>query len=101
MQRPQQHDCCLGSATCGAEEQAGVRTAPGVQPDRVADDIAQALRALLGHPRGHSHRRDAPRLRDQDVAGAALALLDGLSEALQTWASHVLYPQVRSSRRSR
>ena len=78
-----------------------MHAAPGVQADGVAHDIPQPLPALLSHPRGHAHRRDAPRLRDQDVAGAALALLDGLSEARQTWASRVLYPQVRSSSRSR
>ena len=74
-----------------------MRAAPGVQAHGVAHDVPQALPALLGHPRRHAHRRDAPRLCDQDVAGAALSPLDGLSGPWQISASCMLYPQVRSS----
>ena len=85
----------MRSATCGAEEQAGVYASSGVQADRVANDIPQELRALLSNARGHAHRRDAPRLRHQDIAGAALAPLDGLSSPQQMSACHVWLTQVQ------
>mmetsp|Transcript_6396 Transcript_6396/g.15148 ORF Transcript_6396/g.15148 Transcript_6396/m.15148 type:complete len:297 (+) Transcript_6396:2635-3525(+) len=61
LQPPQQHPS-------GAEEQAGLRARLRLPPDRVPDDpLANLLPPLGRHALCNAYRRDAPRLRADDV----------------------------------